>query len=512
MSPNKKNFYITTPIYYVNDKPHIGHAYTTVACDVLARFMSMDGYNVKFLTGTDEHGQKVEQSASLKGKTPQEFTDEISQTFRKLAADLNIIADDFIRTTEERHKEAVKYLWTTLKEKGYIYLGKYAGWYAIRDETFYKEDEIKDGKAPTGAPVQWVEEPSYFFKLSAFEDRLLRYYEEHPDFIAPKSRMNEVKRFVQGGLEDLSISRTTFSWGVPVPDDPEHIVYVWLDALTNYISALGYPEETEDFRSMWPEALHIVGKDILRFHAIFWPAFLMAADLPLPKKVYAHGWWTNEGEKISKSLGNVINPYDIIETYGLDPMRYFLIRAVPFGLDGDFSKKGMVDRLNSDLANDLGNLVQRVLSFVYKHSEAKVPNKGAFQASDKEILEDAYSIVEKVRPLISENQALHKYAEVVWQLISSANRYIDKQQPWNLRKTDVHRMETVLYTLLEVIRCLALVIKPIMPGSMDKLMDLLHIPEEDRFFRALCEQYALQEGAPLSKPEGLFPRYVEEKD
>lgn len=511
MSSGQKNFYITTPIYYVNDKPHIGHAYTTISSDVLARFMQMDGYNVKFLTGTDEHGQKVEQSASLREKTPQEFTDEISYTFRKLAKDLNIIADDFIRTTESRHKEAVQHLWRVLQDKGYIYLGKYAGWYAVRDETFYKEDEIKDGLAPTGAPVEWVEEPSYFFKLSAFEDKLLKYYEDHPDFIAPKSRMNEVKSFVQGGLEDLSVSRTTFSWGVPVPDDPSHVVYVWLDALTNYISALGYPEKTEKMNDMWPEALHIVGKDILRFHAVFWPAFLMAADLPLPKRVYAHGWWTNEGEKISKSLGNVIDPYDIIGTYGLDPMRYFLIRAVPFGQDGDFSKRGMIGRLNSDLANDLGNLVQRVLSFVQKHASAKVPVAGEFLESDKEILQKAYSIAEKVRPFVVKEQALHKYAEGVWQLISDANKYIDRQQPWSLRKTDEKRMQTVLYVLLEVLRCLGLIIKPIMPDSMDRLMSWLGVPEDERQFYALSPSHALKPGVDLLKPEGLFPRYTEEE-
>ena len=364
----KQSYYLTTPIYYVNDKPHIGHAYTTLACDALARFKRLDGYDVMFLTGTDEHGQKVQKSAEAKGVEPKAFTDEVSQNFRDLTKVLDFTNDDFIRTTEPRHYAACQQLWNTLIENGDIYLGSYSGWYAVRDEAFYAESEIKDGKAPTGAPVEWVEEPSYFFRLSAYQDKLLEHYDANPDFVAPKSRFNEVKSFVKGGLLDLSVSRASFSWGVPVPGDEDHVMYVWLDALTNYMTAAGYAQEggEVDYAKRWPADLHMVGKDILRFHAVYWPAFLMAANLELPKRVYAHGWWTNEGQKISKSLGNVIDPIEIADKYGLDQMRYFMLREVPFGNDGDFSHQAMVHRMNGDLANDLGNLCQRVLSMIFK--------------------------------------------------------------------------------------------------------------------------------------------------
>lgn len=508
-------FYVTTPIYYVNDRPHIGHAYTTIACDVMARFKAMDGCKTKFLTGTDEHGQKVNQAAKLKGLHPQDFTDEVSQTFRDLADSLNASHDDFIRTTEKRHKEAVQYLWKRLKEKGYIYLDKYAGWYAVRDEAFYAESEIKDGKAPTGAPVEWVEESSYFFKLSAFEDKLLDYYKTHPDFIMPKSRFNEVVGFVKQGLQDLSISRTTFDWGVDVPDDdnlPEkHVVYVWLDALTNYISALGFPKITLENSDFWKNAVHVVGKDILRFHAVYWPAFLMAADLPLPKRIYAHGWWTNEGQKISKSLGNVIDPYDLIKDYGLDQLRYFMIREVPFGQDGDFSRKNMIHRINGDLANDLGNLSQRVLSFVQKHVEARVPKPGALREVDEALLNRAYDLLPAVREFM-ESQSLSRYAESVWTLVADANKYVDYQAPWSLRKTDPERMRTVLFVLMEVLRCLGLLITPIMPVSMEKLLDSLNIPSSERDFKALNGNHKIEAGSLLPEPEVLFPRLNMEDD
>ena len=371
----KPSYYLTTPIYYVNDKPHIGHAYTTLACDVLARFKRLDGFDVMFLTGTDEHGQKVQKSAEDNGIDPKAFTDEVSQNFRDLTAALNFTNDDFIRTTEPRHYAACQQLWQKLIDNGAIYLGSYAGWYAVRDEAFYAESEIVDGKAPSGAPVEWVEEPSYFFRLSAFEEKLLAHYDANPDFVAPKSRFNEVRSFVSGGLNDLSVSRASFSWGVPVPGDDAHVMYVWLDALTNYMTAAGYaqPDGEASYARRWPADLHMVGKDILRFHAVYWPAFLMAADLPLPKRVFAHGWWTNEGQKISKSLGNVIDPLQIADTYGLDQMRYFLLREVPFGNDGDFSHQAIVHRMNGDLANDLGNLSQRVLSMIFKNCEATMP-------------------------------------------------------------------------------------------------------------------------------------------
>ncbi|HSR72199.1 MAG TPA: methionine--tRNA ligase, partial [Kiloniellales bacterium] len=360
MAGSKPSYYVTTPIYYVNDLPHIGHAYTTLACDALARFMRLDGYDVFFLTGTDEHGQKVEKSAQVAGLDPQAFTDRVSENFRALSQTLDFSNDAFIRTTEERHLRACQALWARLIEAGEIYLGSYAGWYAVRDEAFYGENELTlqpDGRriASSGAEVEWVEEPSYFFRLSQWADRLLEFYDANPDFIGPEGRRNEVVSFVKGGLKDLSVSRTTFNWGVPVPDDPDHIMYVWLDALTNYITAVGYPDtESDTYRRYWPADVHMVGKDILRFHAVYWPAFLMAAGLEPPKRIFAHGWWTNEGQKISKSLGNVIGPDTLVARYGLDAVRYFLLREVPFGNDGDFSHRAMVSRINNDLANDFG--------------------------------------------------------------------------------------------------------------------------------------------------------------
>lgn len=517
-----KASYITTPIYYVNDKPHIGHAYTTIAADVVARFRRLDGDDVHFLTGTDEHGQKVAQAAANEGLSPQAFTDKVSATFRQLAEDIGASHTDFIRTTEVRHKRAVTALWQRLAEKGYIYKGTYAGWYAVRDEAFYKEDELVDGKAPSGAPVEWVEEASYFFRLSAFTDKLLAYYAQHPTFVIPKSRYNEVISFVKQGLEDLSISRTTFSWGVSLPvgeaeTDPAaapsgeretHVVYVWLDALTNYISALGYPDATDLYTRFWPEAIHIVGKDILRFHAIYWPAFLMAADLPLPKQIVAHGWWTNEGQKISKSLGNVIDPYDLVDGYGLDALRYFLLREVPFGQDGDFSRRALVGRINNDLANDLGNLAQRVLTFVAKRGGGVVPTPSGYLDQDRRLLHEAYGMLSIVRPLIGQEMAFHRYLEALWRLIGDANRYIDAEQPWSLSKTDTARMATVLYVLMEVLRCVAILLTPVMPGSMANLLHMLGVEGEDaRNFHALSSSYALEPGVALPAPRALFPRY-----
>ncbi|MBL8641769.1 MAG: methionine--tRNA ligase, partial [Alphaproteobacteria bacterium] len=369
MPADKKSYYITTPIYYVNDKPHLGHAYTTIACDVLARFKRLDGYHVRFMTGTDEHGLKVKQSAEKAGISPQEFTDNVSQNFRDLCTAMNFSNDDFIRTTEERHIAACQALWNELVKRGEIYLDKYAGWYAVRDEAYYAEDELRDGPngkkiAPSGAEVTWMEEESYFFRLSAWGDKLMEFYAAHPDFCMPETRFNEVKSFVRGGLKDLSVSRTTFDWGVPVPGNDKHVMYVWIDALTNYLTVAGYPHDVSEF---WPADLHMVGKDILRFHAVYWPAFLMAAGIAPPKRVFAHGWWTIEGEKMSKSLGNVISPYDLIDTYGVEPSRFVLLREVPFGNDGDFSHSNARNRINNDLANGLGNLAQRTLSFIYKN-------------------------------------------------------------------------------------------------------------------------------------------------
>ena len=513
-----KRYYITTPIYYVNDSPHIGHAYTTLACDVLARFKRLDGFDVKMLTGTDEHGQKVENSAREAGVDPQAFTDKVSQNFRELADFMNFSHDDFIRTTEPRHHVATQDLWKRLKDSGYIYLGSYAGWYALRDEAFYGEEELVDGPngkkvAPTGAEVEWVEEPSYFFKLSEMQDRLLAFYDENPDFIAPQSRRNEVTSFVNGGLRDLSISRTTFKWGVPVPGDEDHIMYVWLDALTNYMTGVGYPEtESAEFPKFWPADLHMVGKDILRFHAVYWPAFLMAADLPLPKRVFAHGWWTNEGEKISKSLGNVIDPRDLVEKYGLDQVRYFLLREVPFGNDGDFSDAAIISRMNSELANDFGNLAQRVLSMVAKNCDGKVPTPGEFMSEDQEMLGAALAAADALRDSM-DKQLFHTGLDALWAVIRQANAYVDHQAPWKLRKEDPPRMATVLYVLAECIRRLALLNQPFMPDTMAKMLDQVAVPEDQRTIHLhIADEFRLVAGQELPKPEGLFPRFQVEEN
>lgn len=505
----RPSYYITTPIYYVNDVPHIGHAYTTLACDVLARFKRLDGFDVMFLTGTDEHGQKVEKSAENAGVEPLAFCDKVSARFRDLAEAMNFSNDQFIRTTEERHKVAVQHLWKRLVEKGYIYEDKYAGWYSVRDEAFYAENELQESEggeklAPTGAPVEWVEEPSYFFKLSAMEDKLLELYNNQPDFVMPKSRLNEVKSFVEGGLQDLSISRTTFSWGVPVPEAEGHIMYVWIDALTNYLTATGYPDEqSEGYKKYWPANVHMVGKDILRFHAVYWPAFLMAADLPLPGRVFAHGWWTNEGQKISKSLGNVIDPFELIESYGLDPVRFFLLREVPFGNDGDFSRKNFVERCNADLAKGLGNLSQRTLSMIHKNCDGAVPDFGELLSDDNELLSNIEASLEIVRGHM-DKQAFHQAFEVIFAQSAAADKYISVQEPWALKKTDEARMKTVLYVLAEAIRMIAIMVQPIMPTSAAKILDQLGI--EERGFDQLSADHRIAVGTAIPKPEGVFPR------
>ncbi|MCP5373553.1 MAG: methionine--tRNA ligase [Hyphomicrobiales bacterium] len=512
-----KRYYITTPIYYVNDSPHIGHAYTTLACDALARFMRLDGCDVKFLTGTDEHGQKVEKSAGAAGMDPQAFTDMVSQNFRDLAGFMNFSNDDFIRTTEQRHTVSCQEIWRRLMERGEIYLGSYAGWYAVRDEAYYGEKELVDGPdgtkvAPSGAPVEWVEEPSYFFRLSAWQDKLLQFYDENPDFILPKTRRNEVVSFVKGGLQDLSVSRTSFKWGIPVPGDDDHIMYVWLDALTNYITAVGFPETEEgEFPTYWPADLHMVGKDILRFHAVYWPAFLMGAGLEPPKRVFAHGWWTNEGQKISKSLGNVIDPIGLVEKYGLDQVRYFLLREVPFGNDGDYSHTAMVHRMNSDLANDFGNLAQRVLSMIAKNCGGAVPTHGPRTDEDRELLTAAYDLKDRMAEQM-DVQAFHEALESLWVVIRAANAYVDRQAPWQLRKDDPDRMGTVLYVLAETIRVLALLAQPFVPQAAARLLDQLAVSENHRDFSFLGAEHELTPGAALPKPQGVFPRFVEEAD
>lgn len=506
-------FYVTTPIYYVNDKPHIGHAYTSIACDVLARFARIDGADVQFLSGTDEHGQKVEQAAEKNGMTPQEWADKNSVYFRELLEKLNITNDDFIRTTEPRHKQGAQEFWKVLQKNGFIYEDKYSGWYSVRDEAYYQEAELVEGKAPTGADVEWVEEPSYFFKLSAFEDKLLELYESNPNFIAPQSRKNEVLSFVKGGLKDLSISRTTFGWGVPVPGDEKHVMYVWLDALANYLTALGYPfgfqnpaENPEALANFWPASLHVVGKDILRFHAVYWPAFLMAANLPLPQRIFAHGWWTNEGEKISKSLGNTIDPLELIEEFGVDQLRYFLMREIPFGNDGDFSREKMVGRVNSDLANNIGNLAQRALSMIAKNCDGKVPQHH-FTEEDKKLLSFAFVQADKVRYATLYDQQFSRALEIISQVASAANEYVDTMQPWSLKKTDPERMGAVLYVLAETLRRIGLMLLPFTPDAAGKLLDQLAVTEENRMFHKVGAGSALRPGTELPAPEGIFPRF-----
>ena len=510
----KPKYYITTPIYYVNGAPHIGHAYTTIACDVLARFKRLDGFDVFFLTGTDEHGQKVEQAAAAAGLSPQEFTDGTSELFRALTQRIGISNDDFIRTTEERHKRACAELWKRLVDRGEIYLGGYEGWYAVRDEAFYDEDELTtrpDGTkvAPSGAPVEWVVEPSYFFRLSAWQDRLLAFYDANPDFIAPVSRRNEVTSFVKSGLRDLSVSRTSFKWGIPVPGDPDHVMYVWMDALTNYITAAGFPDEADPRWGFWPADVHMVGKDILRFHAVYWPAFLLAAGVTPPKRVFAHGWWTVAGEKMSKSLGNVLDPQELADSYGLDSLRYFLLREVPFGNDGSFSRKALISRLNVELANDLGNLAQRSLSLIARNCEARLPELGPRSEDDTAILGAAAALPGLVRAQM-ERQAFGEALEEIWRVIRAANAYIDRQAPWALRKTDPVRMAHVLRVLADVIRTVATLLQPFMPEKTAVMLDQLGVPAEARDFTALGTP--LPAGTALPPPQGVFPRFVEETE
>jgi methionyl-tRNA synthetase len=510
-------FYITTPIYYVNGSPHIGTSYTSIACDVMARFKRLDGYDVQFLTGTDEHGQKVAQTAEKNGMSPQEFADKVAEDFMQMGRDLNFTNDYFIRTTQGDHKKAATAFWKKMMEGGDIYLDKYAGWYSVRDEAFYAEDETElrdDGQryaVDSGTEVEWVEEESYFFKLSAYEDKLLEWYDSHPECVMPKSRLNEVRSFVSGGLKDLSISRTTFDWGIPVPNDPKHVMYVWVDALSNYISYLGYPNTNgENYSKYWPADFHVIGKDILRFHAVYWPAFLMSAGLELPKTIFAHGWWTVEGQKMSKSTGNVIAPKDLVDNYGLDQSRYFLLREVPFGNDGDFSRSALIQRNNSDLANNLGNLVQRTLSMIFKNCDGQIPGASTFSDADQKMLDQAYALLEQQREFL-DVMAFNRALESIWFVVGEANAYVDEQAPWALKKTDPERMATVLYVLAEVIRNVALLLQPYMPDSASKILDMLVIGEGERDFKHFGKEHMLATAIPIEKPEGVFPRIQDEE-
>jgi methionyl-tRNA synthetase len=507
--PDDRPCLITTPIYYVNDKPHIGHAYTSLAADVLARWRRLEGREVFFLTGTDEHGQKVEKAARDAGMDPQAFTDQVSRHFRDLVGVMGLSADQFIRTTEERHKRACVALWEELARRGEIYLGDYEGWYAVRDEAFYGPDEIteRDGVkyGPSGAPVEWVREPSYFFRLSAWGDRLLDLYEKNPDFILPASRRNEVIAFVKAGLGDLSISRTSFRWGVKVPGDDAHVMYVWLDALTNYITAAGYGSDPASFERWWPAEIHFVGKDILRFHAVYWPAFLMAAGIAPPRRVFAHGWWTNEGQKISKSLGNVIDPVALVREFGLDPIRYFLLREVPFGQDGDFSRSALINRNNGELANALGNLANRTLSLIQRNCDGRLPEPPAALAeADMQFRGGFLDALPARVGAALDRQEFHLALETVFEAVREANGYITREQPWALKKTDPVRMAAVLRVLHDALRSFATVLQPFMPTTMARLLDQLGVPAEARTLAAL--ERRLPGGIALPPPAPLFAK------
>lgn len=509
----RNTFYVTTPIFYPNGVPHIGHAYNALASDTIARFQRLDGKEVFFLTGTDEHGLKMQQTAEKEGVTTLELATRNSQVFRDLWSALGISYDDFIRTTEPRHHLASQEIWRRLVANGDIYLDTYSGWYSVRQEAFFDEKETilgEDGvrREPLGSPVEWVTEESYFFRLSTYGERLLAHYEANPGFILPPERRNEVVSFVKSGLRDLSISRTSFDWGIPVPDAPGHVMYVWIDALTNYITAAGFPDESSERWRFWPADVHVIGKDILRFHAVYWPAFLMSAGIALPKRVFAHGFVLNRGEKMSKSVGNVVDPFAMAEDYGIDAMRYYFLREVPFGQDGSYSHTAIVNRINSDLSNDLGNLAQRSLSMVGKHCEGRVPVPGTLEAADREILAAADGLHAKSRDAMNE-QAIHQMLNSIWEVVADANRYFAAQEPWALRKTDFKRMETVLYVTAEVLRQVGILIQAVMPDSAAKLLDLLGVPSEARVFAQLGERGRLAAGTALPAPEGVFPRYVE---
>ncbi len=515
--PPKTPFYITTAISYPNGPPHIGHAYEAIATDAIARFMRLDGYDVYFLTGTDEHGQKIQQTAANEGLTPRQLLDRNVPRFEAMVKRMNCSNDDFIHTTEERHHRSSEAIWQRMEQNGDIYLGKYAGWYSVRDEAYYAENETQLNEqkvrvaAKTSTPVEWVEESSYFFKLSAYQQKLLDLY-ARPNFVLPKERLNEVASFVRGGLQDLSISRTTFDWGIRVPGADGHIMYVWVDALTNYITGVGFPDTgSEKFKRYWPASLHVIGKDIVRFHAVYWPAFLMSAGIEVPQRIFSHGFLFNRGEKMSKSVGNVIDPFTMTDTYGVDQFRYFFLREVPFGQDGNYSHEAIVNRINADLANDLGNLAQRSLSMVGKAFGGKLPEPGALSDTDKTIVAAADAMIGTAREHMK-TQQLHQVLNCVWAVVADANRYFASEAPWALAKTDPKRQGTVLYVTAEILRQVALLAQPFVPGSASKLLDLLAIKPEERDFGALKPSSRIKAGVTLPAPSPVFPRYVEAED
>lgn len=510
---DRSEFCITTAIPYGNGSPHIGHAYERIATDAIARFMRLDGRDTYFITGMDEHGLKMQQTASRDGITAQQLADRTSAQFDDMGRLLNAVADHVIRTTEPRHYDASREIWRRMQERGDIYLSKYAGWYSVREEAYFDEGEITSapdgGKlSPNGTPVEWVEEESYFFKLSAYADRLLAHYEANPQFVTPRNYFNEIIAFVKRGLQDLSISRTTFNWGVPVPGDEKHVMYVWVDALTNYITACGFPDESTPNWRYWPADAHVIGKDITRFHAIYWPAFLMSAGIELPKQIVVHGFLFNRGEKMSKSVGNVIDPFTLAGHYGVDQLRYFFLREVPFGQDGNYSHDGIVNRTNADLANDLGNLAQRSLSMIAKNCEGRAPVPGSFSDDDKAILEAAYALPEKCRAAM-QDYSLHKVLAEVWQVVADANRYFASQEPWARRKDDPARMGTILYVTAEVLRVVSIMAQPAIPEAAGKLLDLVGSSAEARMFAHAAAAHALVGGFELPAPAPVFPRYVD---
>jgi methionyl-tRNA synthetase len=509
----KTRYYITTAISYPNGAPHIGHAYEAIATDALARFQRLDGKDVFFLTGTDEHGLKMIQTAQKENMTPSELAARNAAQFKEMDQRLNVSFDRFIRTSEEQHHRSVQEIWKRMADNGDIYLDSYAGWYSVRDEAYYAEDETVVGeddvrRGPQGTPVEWVEENSYFFRLSAYQDKLLALYESQPNFIGPDSRRNEVVSFVKSGLRDLSISRTTFDWGVRVPGNPEHVMYVWVDALTNYITGVGFPDENDPNWRYWPADVHIIGKDIIRFHAVYWPAFLMSAGVPVQKRVFAHGFLFNRGEKMSKSVGNVVDPFNLADQYGVDQMRYFFLREVPFGQDGSYNHEAIVARINADLANDLGNLAQRSLSMIAKQYEGVLPEPGEFSDNDKAILAQADGMVSLARTAMA-TQQIHQALNAIWAVVAEANRYFAGEAPWALAKTDPKRQATVLYVTAEVVRQVAILAQPVMPAASAKLLDILGISDkiEARKFAALATR--IKPGIALPAPAPVFPRYIE---
>jgi methionyl-tRNA synthetase len=507
-----KTFYVTTPIYYVNDVPHIGHAYTTIAADVIARFKRLQGNKVFFLTGTDEHGQKIERTAESNGEKPIELADRVVKRFKNLSDVLNITNDDFIRTTEERHRISVEEIFRRVEEAGDIYLSEYEGWYDVRNEAFITETQLEeilslpDDKRPV---IEKVKEESYFFKLSKYQEPLLEYYKDHPDFVSPNYRLNEVVKFVEGGLRDLSISRTTFTWGIAVPGNPKHVIYVWFDALTNYLTGVGFPDNEKMLSENWPADVHLVGKDILRFHAVYWPAFLMSAGIALPKKVFAHGWWTVEGEKMSKSVGNVVDPYQVVEEFGADVFRYFLMREIPFGQDGDFSKNSIIARVNGELANGLGNLVSRTLGMIEKYFEGIVPQPGELRDEDKSLRTKALSSVELVEKEM-DDIAFHKALVSLWDFIGDVNRYVDESAPWILAKEkNEERLGTVLWTIVQAIGVVTILIYPFMPESAEKIWERLGSsqPLNSKLLSDAKEWGIVKSGQTVEKGQSLFPRF-----